>query len=210
MRAFPLEDYSGQMSSIDPAPVVDLTVQRSKRAKLEACELLLDAAVELLRESPFDAITVSAVGERAGISRAATAEMFSSRSELIVAICLRRIRGVSLSTDDRHGSIARVADQLSEMMLVVSEEPALAAACAAVFLDSDAAADGAREQIGMEIHRLIASAVGPGSWPEVIATLELVFSGALIQAAAGSMSFPRAADRVQTAVSLILEGVPQR
>jgi hypothetical protein len=31
----------------------------------------------------------------------------------------------------------------------------------------------------------------------------------LIQAAAGAMTFQRAADRVQTAVSLILEGVPQ-
>lgn len=95
------------------------------------------------------------------------------------------------------------------MMLVVAEEPAVAAACAAVFLDSGPDADRAREPIGLEIHRLIASAVGPGSWPEVIATLELVFSGALIQAAAGTMTFQRAADRVQTAVSLILGGVPQ-
>jgi hypothetical protein len=77
-----------------------------------------------------------------------------------------------------------------------------------VFLGGGPTADRAREQIGVEIHRLIASAVGPGSWPEVITTLELVFSGALIQAASGTMTFERAAARVETAVSLILEGVP--
>ena len=131
-------------------------------------------------------------------------------SDLIVELCLRRIRSVPLSTDDTHGSTARVAAQLSQTMLVVAEEPALASACAAVFLASGPAADRAHEQIGLEIHRLMISAVGPGSWPEVITTLELVFSGALIQAAAGTMTFVQAADRVQTAVSLILEGVPPR
>lgn len=169
---------------------------------------MLDAAIDLLRESSLDVITVATVAEKADVSAATAAEIFSSKNELIVDICLRRIHGVELSTHAPHGSIARVAAQLSQMMLVVAEEPAVATACAAVFLDPGPTADRAREQIGDQIHLLIASAVGPGSWPEVITTLELVFSGALIQAAAGAMTFQRAADRVQTAVGLILEGVP--
>jgi TetR/AcrR family transcriptional regulator, cholesterol catabolism regulator len=197
------------VSSECPASVTDLAAQRRKRSDAEASTKVLDAAVELLRESPFDALTLSAAAERAGVSTATAAELFSSKNELIVKICLRRIHGVALSTDASHGSIARVAAQLSQVMLVVAEEPAIAVACAAVFLDSGPTADRAHEQIGLELHRLIASAVGPGCWPEVITTLELVFSGALIQAAAGAMTFQRAADRVETAVSLILEGVPQ-
>lgn len=169
---------------------------------------LLDSAVELLRELPFDAVTIGAVAERAAVPARTAAELLPTQSDMIVEICLRRIRGIALSIDDTHGSITRVAVQLSRMMLVISEEPAVASACAAVFLHSGSVADRAREQIGLEIHRLIATAMGPGSWPEVITTLELVFSGALIQAAAGAMTFQRAADRVETAVSLILEGVP--
>jgi TetR/AcrR family transcriptional regulator, cholesterol catabolism regulator len=169
---------------------------------------LLDATVVLLRQSPFEAITVSAAAERAGVPVATATALFSSKNQLIVEICLRRIRGVALPTDAAHGSTARVAAQLSQMMLVVAEEPAVAAACAAVFLDSGLLTDRAHEEIGLEIHRLITSAVGPGSWPEVIDTLELVFSGALIQAAVGTMTFQQAADRFETAVSLILEGVP--
>lgn len=197
------------MSSDGAAEISDLAAQRRKRSRAEATTNLLDAAVELLRDTSFEDLTVGAVARRADVCAVTAAELFASTSDVIVEVCLRRIHGVAVSTDATHGSIARVAAQLSQMMLVVAQEPAVAAACAAVFLEDGPTADRAREQIGVEIHRLIASAVGPGSWPEVITTLELVFSGALIQAAAGAMTFQRAADRVQTAVSLILEGVPQ-
>lgn len=171
---------------------------------------MLDVTVEALRESPFDELTVAAVAEKADVSPGVASELFPSENELIVEVCLRRIKAVDVSTDASCGSIARAAAQLSQMMLVVAEEPAVAAACAAVFLDSGPTAHRAHEQIGHQIHRLISSAVGPGSWPEVITTLELVFSGAFIQAAAGTMTFRQAAERVETAVSLILEGVPPR
>ena len=169
---------------------------------------MLDTTVELLRETPFDELTVAAVAARADVPDELAADLFASPSDLIVEICLRRVRGIDVTTGANCGSIARVAAQLSRMMLVVAEEPAVAAACAAVFLDSGPTAERAHDQIGLQIHQLIASAVGPGSWPEVITTLELVFSGALIQAAAGTMTFQQAADRVETAVSLILEGAP--
>jgi TetR/AcrR family transcriptional regulator, cholesterol catabolism regulator len=197
------------VSSEGATDVADLGAQRRKRARAGTSAKLLDTAVELLRDSPFEVLTVDAVAERAGIATATAQDLFSSKNDLIIEICLRRIHDVAVSTDGNHGSIARVAAQLSQVILVVAEEPAVAAACAAVFLGDGPSADRAHELIGLEIHRLIATAVGPGSWPEVITTLELVFSGALIQAAAGAMTFQRAADRVQTAVSLILEGVPQ-
>ena len=198
------------MSSEDLSDVTELEARRRRRSNAEVSTKLVDATVDLLRDSSMDAVSVDEVAARAGVSATAAAQLFSSTDELVVETCLRRIRGVELSTDANHGSVTRVAEQLSHMMLVVAEEPAIASACAAVFLDSGPTADRAREQIGHEIRRLIASAVGPGSWPEVIATLELVFSGALIQAAAGTMTFQRAADRVETAVGLILEGVPQQ
>ena len=178
------------MSSKNLHDVADFGARRAKRSR-EAATKLLDAAVESLRERAFDAITIHAVADRAEVSGATAAKLFATEADLIVEACLRRIRGVALSTDAMHGSITRVTTQLSHMMLVVAEEPALAAACAAVFLDRGPAADRARELIGLEIHRLIASAVGPGAWPEVITTLELVFSGALIQAAAGATTFQR-------------------
>ncbi|MEU0495586.1 TetR/AcrR family transcriptional regulator [Mycobacterium sp. NPDC006124] len=198
------------MSSEGSSDIDELEVRRRQRSNAEASKKLIDATVDLLRDSPVDDVAVSEVAAKAGVPPATADLLFPSTDELIVETCLRRIRACEMSTTASHGSLSRVAEQLSHMMLVVAEVPAIASACAAVFLEGGPTADRAREQIGQEIHRLIASAVGPGSWPEVIATLELVFSGALIQAAAGTMTFQRAADRVQTAVGLILEGVPQR
>lgn len=190
--------------------VSDLDVQRRKRTRSEVVDRLLDATVDALRQSPLDGLTVGDVAARAGISTASAAEMFPSIDQLVVETCLRRIRGIAVTAEASHGSLARVAEQLSRMMLVVAEEPAIASACATVFLHSGPTANLARESIGLEIHRLITSAMGPGSWPEVITTLEFVFSGALIQAAAGTMSFECAAERLETAVGLILGGAPPR
>lgn len=157
------DGYLGHVSSDGSTDVADLAAQRRKRSRAEASAKLLDAAMELLRESSFEVITVGAVAERAGVSAATADALFSSKNDLIVEICLRRIHGVALSTDATHGSIARVAAQLSQMMLVVAEQPAVATACAAIFLDSGPTADRTHELIGLEIHRLIATAVGPGS-----------------------------------------------
>ena len=172
-------------------------------------ERLLDSAILLLRESPSAAVSVAAVAERAGVPEATAAKMFPSFDDVIVDICLRRIRVVDISTEAASGSVARVSAQLTSVMLFIAEEPELAAACASVFLDSGTAAQRARELIGQEIHRLIASAAGAGAWPEVRTTLELAFSGALIQAAMGSMPYGLAADRLQDAVTLLLENGPR-
>ena len=198
------------MSSYGTANVADLNVRRRKRSNEAVSARLIDTTVDWLREMPLDAITVGDVAVRAGVSPAAADELFTSIDELVLETCLRRLRSVALSDDANNGSLARAAEQLGHMMLVVAEEPAIASACAAVFLHAGTGADRTRELIGLEIHRLISTAMGPGCWPEVIATLEFVFSGALIQAAMGTMSFEDAAEGVETAVSLVLEGPPPR
>lgn len=171
---------------------------------------MLDAATVLLRDSTSDKLSVDAVAQRAGVPPSTAAEMFPSVNDVIVDICLRRIRTVDITTDAASGSVARVTEQLTSVILLVAEEPAIAAACASVFLDTGPAAQRARNQIGHEIHRLVASAAGPGAWPEVRTTLELAFSGALIQAAMGSMPYDLAVDRLQDAVYLLLGNGPYR
>lgn len=184
--------------------------RRGRKSVAAVADRLLDSAILLLREAPSADVSVAAVAQRAGVSEATAAKMFPSFDDVIVDICLRRIRMVDVSTDAASGSAARVSAQLTSVILLIAEEPELAAACASVFLDSGTAAQRAREQIGQEIHRLIASAAGPGAWPEVRTTLELAFSGALIQAAMGSMPYGLAVDRLQDAVTLLLENVPRR
>jgi hypothetical protein len=58
----------------------------------------------------------------------------------------------------------------------------------------------------MEVRRRIASALGPGAWPEVLTTLEMIFYGALVRAGTKSMSYYQMADQLDSVIALIMGG----
>ena len=74
---------------------------RSRRSRAA----LLDAARELIGEGGFDALTMAAVAERAGVSRRAAYLHFSTRAELVTALFSRLGE-----TEDIAASLNRVWD----------------------------------------------------------------------------------------------------
>jgi uncharacterized membrane protein len=54
-----------QVSSQGATEISNLATQRRKRSNADATAKLRDAAVELVRESPFDIVTMSEVAKRA-------------------------------------------------------------------------------------------------------------------------------------------------
>ncbi|MEH3139354.1 MAG: TetR/AcrR family transcriptional regulator [Mycobacterium kyogaense] len=193
------------MSSQGRPRVVALDWHRRWLSHQDATAKVLDAATALLREGSVAELSIDTIADRAGMSPSAAAELFPSVDDVIVDICLHRIHSVVVDQEAPAGSVERVSAQLTSVIHLVAEEPAVAAACASLFLETGSAAERARDQIGREISQLIASASGPGAWPEVRTTLELAFTGALIQAAMGSMPYPEAAQRVEDAVNLLLD-----
>jgi hypothetical protein len=63
-----------------------------------------------------------------------------------------------------------------------------------------------RDKIGMEVRLRTASALGPGTWPEVLTTLEMIFYGALVQAGTKSVTYYQMADRLDSVLALIMGG----
>ena len=94
--------------SSERAEVIDLGSLRGRKNIATTVDALLDSAILLLRESPSGDMTLFSVAERAGVSEATAAELFDSVDDVIVDICLRRIREVEVSTDATSGSAARV------------------------------------------------------------------------------------------------------
>lgn len=74
---------------------------RSRRSR----EALLDAARELITEGGFDALTMAAAAERAGVSRRAAYLHFTTRAELVTALF-----GRLGETEDIAASLQRVWD----------------------------------------------------------------------------------------------------
>jgi AcrR family transcriptional regulator len=194
------------MSSEVVTTVTDIGTRRRNRRQEETIRKVLDAAVELLRQSSYSDLTMRAVAAKAGVAPATAYTYFSSKNALIAEVYLRRVQDVPLFTDVNQTTQQRVTSQLHELALLVADEPEVAAATTTALMGDEPEVRQVRDKIGLEVRRRITSALGPGAWPEVLATLEMVFYGALVQAGTGSTTYYQMADRLDSVIALIMEG----
>lgn len=194
------------MSSEAVTAATDLGERRRNRRQEETVRKVLDAAVEMLRESSYSDLTMRAVAARAGVAPATAYTYFSSKNALIAEVYLRLVRDVPVFTDVNHSTEQRVTAQLRELALLVSDEPELAAAATTALMGDEPEVRVVRDKIGLEVRRRISSALGPGAWPEVLTTLEMIFYGALVQAGTKSLTYYQMADRLDSVIALIMGG----
>ncbi|OBG99845.1 MULTISPECIES: TetR/AcrR family transcriptional regulator [unclassified Mycobacterium] len=176
------------------------------RRQEETFRKVLAAGIETLREKSYADLTVRAVAARAKVAPATAYTYFSSKNHLIAEVYLDLVRQVPFFTDVNDPMPARVDKVLRHLALVVADEPEVGAACTAALLSggADPAVCAARDRIGAEIHRRIASAIGPGADPATVSALEMAFFGALVQAASGQLTYREIADRLADVAGLIL------
>lgn len=176
--------------------------RRSDRRPGQTIRKVLDAGLQELRESSYAGLTMRAVATRAGVSPASAYTYFPSKSALVAAVYLRFLRDLPVHTDVNETAQRRVSATLRDMAVVVADEPELTAACGAALMADDPAVKPLREQIGEEVSRRIAAALGPG-WPRAVkSTLQMTFSGALMTAR--FVSFAEISGQLDEAVDLIL------
>jgi AcrR family transcriptional regulator len=164
---------------------------------------LVETAVEEVRSTGYEGLTVRNVARRAGVAPATAYTYFASKNHLITEIFWRRLQALP-PVGPGGGPADRVVAVLRELALLVSDEPRLAAACTAAFLGSDPDVAHLRTLIGVAIHQRLQAALGEGGDPEVLAALNLLFAGAMVHAGMGYGSYEGMADRLITAARLIV------
>jgi AcrR family transcriptional regulator len=176
------------------------------RRQEETFRKVLAAGVETLREKGYGDLTVRAVAARAKVAPATAYTYFSSKNHLIAEVYLDLVRRVPYFTDVNDPMSSRVERTLRHLALVVADEPEVGAACTAALLSGggDPAVRAVRDRIGVEIHRRIASAMGPTADHNAVSALEMAFFGALVQAGSGEFTYHQTADRLTYVVRLIL------
>jgi AcrR family transcriptional regulator len=194
------------MSSEAVPAVTDLGQRRRNRRQEETIRKVLDAAVELLREMSYSELTMRTVAARAGVAPATAYTYFSSKNALVAEVYLRLVRDVPMFTDVNQTTQERVTAQLRELALVVADEPELAAAATTALMGDEPDVRHVRDKIGLEVRRRITSALGPGAWPEVLTTLEMIFYGALVRAGTKTLSYYQMADQLDSVIALIMGG----
>lgn len=198
------------MSSSVLAPAVPPSTESTRRqlsAKQAATvQRLTVAAVEQLREHGYDGLTVRNVARAAGVAPATAYTYFTSREHLVTEVFWRRLQALPESrVDRRRTAAARVSATMSDLALLVADEPELAAACTAAMLATDPDVKALRDRIGLEWHRRLARALGDGADAEVLSTLEFVISGALVQAGMGHLTYEELPGHLTRAVELLMD-----
>lgn len=165
---------------------------------------VMSATVELLREVPYSDITMQAISKRAGISIGSLRERFWSTDAIVAEIYLARLRAVPLDVDIERDPKERIVAQFSHLVMLLADEPGLAAACSSALVCSDPSVRSVRERINAEYHRRVRTMLRSGAWPEVTQTLEFGLVGALVHASCGVSDFQQTADDLACMVATVL------
>jgi AcrR family transcriptional regulator len=183
------------------------TLRRRRPARqADTVERLADAAVAELRVVGYEGLTVRNVARRAGVGPATAYTWFGSKDHLIAEAFWRRLQGIPAPRLDRRRSpSARVAAAIEGIGQLVSDEPALAAASTTAVLAPAPDVMALRRRIGAFVHDRMADALGDDASGEVLSTLDLLFSGAMLQAGVGVFPYDELATRMATAARLVLE-----
>jgi AcrR family transcriptional regulator len=176
------------------------------RARLddEIGRRVLDATVDLLREVPYSGITMRSIAKRAGVSHGEICAYFRSKDAIVAEIYLERLRAAPLVVDVEQSARARIAAQFSQLVMLLADEPGIAAACSGALICDEPSVRAIRQRIHAELQRRVRTVLRSGAWPEVAETLEFGLLGALVQASCGSGTFTENADDLASVVAVVL------
>lgn len=179
----------------------------------ETVERLLVAGLEELRAVGHEALTVRTVAQRAGVSPATAYTYLASKNHLFAELFWRHLTAPEASSvSSAATAVARLQDTVRALTARIVEEPELAAAVTPALLGTDPDVARLRLKIGGELLARFESALVDPARPEqpadpaVLEVLVLTFSGALLQAGMGLMTYDQIAERLVSAVDVILRG----
>jgi AcrR family transcriptional regulator len=188
---------SSQVSSV---PRRELNARQA-----ETVDRLLRAGAEELRSVGVDALTIRTVALRAGVSTATAYTYFASKNHLFAELFWRAL--VSQPRPTLEGTaVERLCGVTRQMAAMLAESPALAAGATSALLGTDPDVERLRLRIGTEFVARFREALGEDPDNDVLDALALAFSGAMLQAGMGLMTYTEMGERLDAVVAAILKG----
>jgi AcrR family transcriptional regulator len=185
--------------------ITESTRRRLTTRQADTVRRLTEAAVDEVRESGYENLTIRDVARRAGVAAATAYTYFGSKDHLLTEIFWRRLS--SLPEVGTHAATSKAARKkaviavLRELALLVSDEPELAAGCTAAMFGPEPDVRQLCLHIGRRIHERIEAAAGQGPEGRL---LELAYFGAMVEAGLGYTTYGHMADRLAEAAELTM------
>ena len=154
-----------------------------------------------LRAVGHEALTIRGVAQRAGVSSATAYTYLASKNHLFTELFWRHLTAAP-GAEETGSRAERVQACVRSLTTRIAVEPALAGAVTPALLGSDADVARLRLRIGAEFASRFEAALGDGAEEAVREALLLAFSGALLQAGMGLMTYDEMADRLDPVVAV--------
>jgi AcrR family transcriptional regulator len=179
------------MFAVDRGAWAAETTRRRLTAKQAAVvDRLVDATEAEARERGYDGMTVRSTARRAGVAPATAYTYFASKDHLLAEVLWRHFQELPEPVvDEGAGTPDRVAAALRVLGLFMADEPEIAAACTTALLGSGPDVRALRVRFGAQMHARMVAALGDDTDRTVLLALDLAYSGAMLWAGMGHISF---------------------
>ncbi|MGW3544247.1 TetR family transcriptional regulator [Nocardia niigatensis] len=164
------------------------------------------SAVDVLLSSGYGSTTIRRIAAAAGVGTATAYVYFSSKEHVFSEVFWRRLVVAPSPRFGELGPVDRVVLTLRQISKLVADEPALAIAVSSALLGDDPDVRHLRVHIAAEIRRRLVEALG-GADPRYLAVLELLFTGAMLQAGIRRLSYTQVADLLEACTFRLLSDV---
>lgn len=189
---------------------MEATRRRLTERQAEVVQELIDATAAEVDEDGYAGLTVRNVARRAGVAPATAYNYFSSKDHLLAELLWRRMTALPIVDAAVDGSMAdRLTQTVQMMMDLTTGSPDLVGACTTALLNATPDVKHLRDRIGAVIHQRFVAAVGPDVDPTIVRVLETTYSGALLMAGMGHMTYAEVPDFLAETARLMTGGGTQ-
>jgi len=204
--AVPLPAQPEPRSPHDDGRVTEATRRRLTARQAQVVAELVSAASDEVAEVGYDGVTVRAVARRAGVAPATAYHYFSSKDHLLAEVLWRHLRDLPQVEADGRPVAERLEEAVGGIVRFAAASPGRAEACTVALLGSNPDVRHLRDRIGADVHRRIATVLGPGADRQLVRVLETSYFGALLMAGMGHVSYLDVPAFVASAAERMLEG----
>jgi AcrR family transcriptional regulator len=177
----------------------------------EVMERLVAAAAEEAEEQEYADITVRTIAKRAGVAPATAYTYFSGKDHLLAEVLWRRVQATPHLVDLNLPLPERVADTARTMGFAAMDASAVAV-CTTALLGDGPDVKRVRARLGAEIGKRLAAALGrdAGVDDSMLDVLRVTYTGALLSAGMGHLSFDAVPPLMAQAAALMTGSEPGR
>ena len=172
----------------------------------ETVQRLLDAGAAELRERGLDGMTIRTVAHRAGVSAATAYTYLASKDHLFAQLFLQHLQQNPAPEPLPDQPLANLQAVVRSMADMLAAAPEIAAAATRALLGSDPDVERLRLRVGADYVERFRAALADEAEPAVLDSLTYLFTGAMLQAGMGLLTYEEMGERLEASVELLMGG----